>query len=127
MEIVGLKQKVDNDVNKLIAKFVGFPASATANIINECIREYREDGNDWDFLKHAYINYMIWEYCSDCHHKMEYRSIMSNGGHCPHCDIHRYDFTTAESFTIRMKYRWRDPHRWKDHHFQIYGERPPRE
>ena len=29
MEIVGLKQKVDDDINKLIAKFVGFPSHPT--------------------------------------------------------------------------------------------------
>ena len=60
MEIVGLKQKVDDDINKLIAKFVGFPSRPTAKIINERIQEYKFDTNlfdyDWDFLKHVTIN-----------------------------------------------------------------------
>ena len=35
MEIVGLKQKVDNDVNKLIFKFVGVKPHPLAELINE--------------------------------------------------------------------------------------------
>ena len=122
---------LDNLPDELKWNVMKYMSHPTAKIINDRIKEYKYDINlyddDWDFLKHVYINYMLWTYCSSCHRMMEFKKVRDSGGRCPHCDIHRDDFTAAESFTIRMKYRWRDPHRWRDHHFQIYGERPPRE
>jgi hypothetical protein len=42
MEIVGLKQKVDNDINKLIAKFVGLPVHPLAKALKiEICRIYK--------------------------------------------------------------------------------------
>ena len=42
MEIVGLKQKVDNDINKLIAKFVGLPVHPIAKALKiEVCRIYK--------------------------------------------------------------------------------------
>ena len=37
MEIVGLKHKVDDDINKLIAKFVGLPVNPVADMIKHKI------------------------------------------------------------------------------------------
>ena len=37
MEIVGLKQKVDDDVNKLIAKFVGLPVHPVVKLLRKAI------------------------------------------------------------------------------------------
>ena len=46
MEIVGLKQKVDDYVNKLIAKFVGLKPHPIASTIKESFQNI----NDGDFL-----------------------------------------------------------------------------
>ena len=43
MEVVALKQKVDNDVNKLIAKFVGFPVHTTALIMHYVIDAFENN------------------------------------------------------------------------------------
>jgi hypothetical protein len=57
MEIVGLKQKVDNDINKLIAKFVGVKPHPFAKHIkqviarNECCSYY-----DYIGLEHFPLN-----------------------------------------------------------------------
>ena len=57
MEIVGLKQKVDNDVNKLICKFVGVKPHPLAKHIkqvidrNECCSYYEYIG-----LEHFALN-----------------------------------------------------------------------
>ena len=42
MEITGLKQKVDDDINKLIAKFVGYPVHPTAKMIKPYINAHRK-------------------------------------------------------------------------------------
>ena len=52
---------------------------------------------------------MLWTYCSDCYRKMDFKSVRDNGGHCPHCDIYRYDYTADQRFRIRMNYKWRRP------------------
>ena len=46
MEIIGLKQKVDDDINKLIAKFVGMKTHP----ITFTIKESFTNINDGDFL-----------------------------------------------------------------------------
>ena len=46
MEIVALKQKVDNDVNKLIAQFVGIKTHPIAFTIKESFQNI----NDGDFV-----------------------------------------------------------------------------
>ena len=41
MEIVGLKQKVDDDINKLISKFVGLPVHPHARIMTSLIKNFQ--------------------------------------------------------------------------------------
>ena len=108
MEIVGLKQKVDNNINKLIAKFVC--CHQTAKLINACIGEYNSF-RDWDFLKYTYNTKMHWTYCGNYHRKLRHEQVRRCGGRCPNCDIHRYDLTFAEVYRLRMNYRWKDPYR----------------
>ena len=112
MEIVGLKNFIHDDVNKLIAKFVGRPVHPTAKLINEHIREYEFNiylfNRDWDFLKHIYVNHMLWKYCSSCHYVMDHIEVRKRGGRCPHCDIHWYDFTYSEIDQMRMLYSWNE-------------------
>ena len=58
MEIVGLKQTVDDDVNKRIAKFVGYQ-SKTAKIIEEERRNYVQWRDRYYFQ--IYLNkHMAW-------------------------------------------------------------------
>ena len=98
---------------ELVWNVVKYMQHPTAKIINGHIKEYKEDielnNYEWDFLKHVYINNMLWTYCSDCYRKMD-SLFMYNGGHCPHCDIYRYDYTADQRFRIRMHYKWRKPY-----------------
>ena len=52
MEIVGLKQKVDNDINKLIIKFVGMKTHPIAHTIKE---SFQNDGDIIGFDKSYFI------------------------------------------------------------------------
>ena len=58
MEIVGLKQKVNDDINKLIAKFVGVKP-------RKCCEET-------DFLKRAYQGCYLWSHKIDEDYTMKY-------------------------------------------------------
>ena len=48
MEIVGLKQKVDNDINKLIAKFVGIKPHPLAKLLINFSYKYADVDYDCD-------------------------------------------------------------------------------
>jgi hypothetical protein len=55
MEIVGLKQKVDDDVNKLIFKFVGVKPQPLAELLKSVIREYVLIFGDEDEFDSSYF------------------------------------------------------------------------
>ena len=117
MEIVALKQKVDDNINKIIAKFVC--CHHTAKLINTCIKYHTRfvdwTGFEWDFLKYNFFNHMHWKYCKNCHHEMELKRIRNCGGRCPHCDVHWYDFNDEELCEVKMQYKWRDSTKWRDY------------
>ena len=111
MEIVALKQKVDDNINNIIAKFVC--CHRTAEIITALIREHKFCTSayikDWDFLKFVYTRRMHWKYCSNCYRKLRHEQLIRCGGRCPNCSIHRYDLTAREVISLRMNYNWTDP------------------
>jgi hypothetical protein len=62
MEIVGLKQKVDNDINKLIAKFVGIQRRKFIKELTVLRRKYlffliNEDFNEDEAIEYYYNHY----------------------------------------------------------------------
>ena len=58
MEIVGLKQKVDDNINKLIAKFVGITPRKFVDTLN--------------FIKLSYLKFLYREYKVDEDYVMKY-------------------------------------------------------
>jgi len=94
MEVVGLKQKVDNDINKLIAKFVGLPVHPTADMIKNKIVQLFElsyrifnRGNKGEF-KHIFDFYSssIDEYTF--YYKFRYADRdMKHNGMCRECGL----------------------------------------
>ena len=111
MEIVALKQKVDDNINNIIAKFVC--CHRTAEIMNVLIRSHKfytsVYNRDRGFLKDVYIRSMHWKYCCNCHRKINLSRVRDCGGRCPHCDIHRYDLGPSELYRLRNNYQWSDP------------------
>ena len=98
MEIVGLKQKVDDNINKLIAKFVGIKPRKFIEEIDYLIKDYQfvlwEFKVDKDYVIEHYndIGYMLFykhvsSYFKNCRrcHKMK-RERGNNGVYCRKCE-----------------------------------------
>jgi hypothetical protein len=81
MEIIGLKQKVNDNINKLILKFVGLPVHPTANMIKQKIERV---------FKLAYRVYSL-------HPNNEYKSILE------------FYNSSIDEYTFYYKFRYSDP------------------
>ena len=103
MEIVGLKQKVDNDINKLIAKFVGIKPRKITEEMKYFINDYHRliwgyKYDDDEVIKHynyfndksiLFYTHVLWNKvvrpnCGRCHkYKRDDNCIL----YCKRCDI----------------------------------------
>ena len=89
MEIVALKQKVDNNINRIIAKFVGFPPVQTSKIISQAINEYEyiygDEGHPFIPFHQYYFDFYdvmpyYYPYCFSCADCWPLCDCI-----CPHC------------------------------------------